>query len=309
MKPRKKLLLVAFGGGRNGAMLLGMYERGIVPDVITFSNTGTINKLEGEKPQTYKHVDLMSKWCVDHFGVPITTVHKSSMYKSLYDQCMKTSTLPSAAYGLRSCSDKWKIQPQDRFMNHYGPAIEVWNTCSNCGCIRANHERRRVIENGDCKRVGEKIETYLRCAGEFRRMFTPYKVEKALGFDAGEQHRAKFSEDSKYIYKYFLIEWGWYLEDCIAAYKRHGIPEPDKSACYYCPSTKKHQVIQLYNERPDLFWSAVAMEDNAIASGSLVTVKGLGRNWTWRELIGSEYPDMLPDPPRIACVCMDSEDE
>jgi len=41
----------AFGGGRNGAYLLGLYERGTRPDLIKFADTGE------EKPETYNHTD------------------------------------------------------------------------------------------------------------------------------------------------------------------------------------------------------------------------------------------------------------
>jgi len=40
------LLSVACGGGRNSAMILGMYEHQIKPDMILFADT------KGEKPET-----------------------------------------------------------------------------------------------------------------------------------------------------------------------------------------------------------------------------------------------------------------
>jgi len=51
-----QLLCVSFGGGTNStAMLIGLWERGIRPDFITFEDTG------GEKPHTYKHIEDMQK--------------------------------------------------------------------------------------------------------------------------------------------------------------------------------------------------------------------------------------------------------
>jgi len=259
-------LAVAFGGGRNGAMLLGMYERGIQPHVITFANTGRRDRTYGEKLRTYENVDRMSKWCEEHFGIPITEVHKDSMYQSLYDNCMETKTLPSAAYGFRSCSDKWKIQPQDKWFNNYAPAKELW------------------AKGG--------------------------KITKAIGYDAGESRRGEnMKESAKYKFWFPLKEWGWYLADCKEAYVRHGLPEPVKSACFFCPSSTKQEVLALAKENPEQFAQAVEMERNA-ASG-LRTVKGLGRHWTWESLvqISEQQMSLLPEAPQMACACFDSEDD
>ena len=54
-EPKKfEFLAVSFGGGTNStAMLCGMYERGIKPDLLMFADTGS------EYPQTYEHVAMM----------------------------------------------------------------------------------------------------------------------------------------------------------------------------------------------------------------------------------------------------------
>ena len=252
-------LKVSCGGGRNMAMILGMFERGIIPNVICFSDT------KGEKPETYEAIGRMTLWCLDHFGIPITTVTKTSMYESLEDNCLKKQMLPSAAYGFRSCSDKWKIQPMAKFMNNYAPAQAVW------------------------------------AAGK--------KVTNAIGYDAGESRRgANIKEDEKYRYWFPLVEWGWYLEDCVEAFKRHGLPVPPKSACYYCPSSTKAEVKALASNHPDLFARAVGMERNA--APNMQVIKGLGRHWSWEELvqISDQQMDLLRDPPGMACACFDSED-
>jgi hypothetical protein len=268
----EEFLAVSFGGGRNGAMLIGMYERGIRPNVITFANTGRVDRSHGEKRRTYQHVDLMSQWCEEKFGIPITEVHKTSIYGSLYDNCMAKNMLPSIAYGFHSCADKWKVQPQDKWFNNYGPAREIWA------------RREQIV--------------------------------KAIGYDAGEpqraEKRARTAENAtddweKYKYWYPLIEWGWFLEDCKSAYSRHGLPVPSKSACFYCPSSTKAEVIALSKNDPEQFAQAVAMERNA--APNLKTVKGLGRHWSWEGLvqISELQMQLLPEAPQMACACFDSD--
>src|SRR5207245_721355 len=116
MKPDKPMF-VAYGGGTNStALLVGLAEREQRPDLILFADTG------GEKPETYAHLNTMNEWLVTRGFPLITVVHKSSKYASLEDECLTRKTLPSLAFGWRSCSDKWKQEPQRKFLNHWEPA-------------------------------------------------------------------------------------------------------------------------------------------------------------------------------------------
>ena len=310
-------LAVACGGGRNMAMLIGMYEKGIRPDVITLADTGSTEgdptRRDGEKPETYAVLDEFSDWCEERFDCPIRRVYKRSKYKSLYDNCLQTKTLPSAAYGLRSCSDKWKIQPQERFMNNYAPVVAIWNVCQNCGKDKKTGHVAKFSKpmTGEGKR---KLVRFCRTDNpvfdihEPTTFFYPTAITKAIGYHAGEQSRIdKAHDDEKYKLWFPLMEWGWYTEECIAAFKRHGLTVPIKSACYFCPSSTKEEVVWLHDNHPDLFARAVALEDNA---EDLRTVKGLGRHWTWKELMQIAPADRkaLPNPSKMNCVCLDTED-
>jgi hypothetical protein len=113
--------IVSFGGGVNStAMLLGMYESVCEwkPDLILFADTG------GEKPETYAHRDEFSEWLVKHGFPEITTVREERF--TLEEECLKAKTLPSIVTGMRSCSDKFKIRPQDRFVKQWEPALKAW---------------------------------------------------------------------------------------------------------------------------------------------------------------------------------------
>ena len=108
------------------------------------------------------------------------------------------------------------------------------------------------------------------------------KVVKAIGFDAGEPHRAKESPDPKYENWYPLIEWGWDRDDCQAYLQERGL-KPGKSSCFFCPAMKKPEIIQLRKEHPQLLKKALAMEDVALTN--LTSVKGLGRRYSWKEFL------------------------
>jgi hypothetical protein len=51
---------------------------------------------------------------------------------------------------------------------------------------------------------------------------------------------------------------------------------------------RKPEVIQLAKEHPDLFERAVEIERNAKECGGLEVVKGLGRRWTWEDLVKAD---------------------
>jgi len=66
-------------------------------------------------------------------------------------------------------------------------------------------------------------------------------------------------------------------------------------------------VLDLAERHPDLFERAVEMERQALPS--LETVRGLGRHWSWAELLAAdrERRRELPETPPIACMCFDGE--
>lgn len=133
------------------------------------------------------------------------------------------------------------------------------------------------------------------------RGIDPASVIRMIGFDADETRRAKDFPNEKYP----LIEWNWGRDECVNAIKRAGLKLPGKSACFFCPSSKKHEILQLKRDYPDLAARAVAMENNA----ELTHIKGLGRDFAWRDLLAwnEAQIDMFPHESRIEidCGCYD----
>lgn len=86
-------------------MLVEFARRGIRPDLILFADTG------GEKPDTYAYLPVFQEFLA-RVGFPaVTTVRyqpRRAVYDTLESQCLHTGTLPSLAYGGKSCSLKYK---------------------------------------------------------------------------------------------------------------------------------------------------------------------------------------------------------
>ena len=199
------MIIVSYGGGTNStAMLIGMREQGLKPDAIIFCDT------KGEKPHTYKHIEVVSKWCIEN-GFPEIiklTNEKASRKGGLENMCLEAKSLPSIAYGFKTCSLIFKKEPFDDWIKAQGIT----------------------------------------------------KFERWIGIDAGEPNRAKVFEGTRYP----LIEWGWGRKECVEAIARAKLPQPGKSACFFCPSSKQHEILELKKQYPELAARAVAMEKNAI---------------------------------------------
>lgn len=250
-------LAVAFGGGLNSVALgIELVRRGIRPECFTMADTG------GELPETWELVERFSQWLLSH-GFPEVSVVRYRSKKhgdtSLEQECLRTKSLPSKAYGWSTCSEKWKARPQNAFLRLHEVFREEWRT------------GRKAI--------------------------------KLIGFDAGESRRVKYPVESRWENEYPLVEWGIFRENCqeIAASEGFSVP---KSSCFFCPSMRKSEIASLAKTHPELMSRALAMED--LAKPGLLSVKGLGRAFSWRELLfPTAEPDLFSEPPEQDCGCYD----
>lgn len=161
-------LVVAYGLGVNStALLVELAARGVRPDLVLFADTG------GEKPETYAYLPTVQEYLAGVGLPPVVTVRyepKTAPYRTLEGQCLHTGTLPSLAYGGKSCSLKWKRTPQDRYvLARFPPAALA-------------ARGRRVV-----RAIGFD-------AAEGRRTYAG--VVKAVGLDAGESHRLTWARPS-----------------------------------------------------------------------------------------------------------------
>ena len=261
--------IVAYGGGTNStAMLIGLCRKQIPVDLILFSDTG------GEHLHTYGYFPIINGWLAAHGMPEITRLEyrtREGLRLTLEQECLQSHSLPSIAYGYKSCSLKHKVHPQEKYCNHHPACREAWKR-------------------------GEKIN-------------------KFIGYDAGEGRRKKRAEDAerkdkKYNYQYPLIEWGWSRDDCIEVIRQEGLPLPGKSSCFFCPSMRPKEIRTLYHRHRDLYERAVAIEREA--KPYLTAVKGLGRNWAWEDFVEADanqivLPNFFPED-NLPCGCYSEED-
>lgn len=271
-----RLVAACFGAGVDStAMLVALHAAGIRPDVITFADTG------GEKPETIAHVQLMNDvlagWGWPRVDVCTKRPLAKTGYTDLYGNCFANETLPSLAFGMKSCSMKWKQGPQDQFLKgvksgpNAAPPHPLWE----------------------------------------RSVATGQRIVKLIGYDCGpaDTRRSKglSGGDRDFDYVYPLQVIGWAREECVAAIGAaigpHAIP--CKSACFYCPASKVWELYWLAAHHPELLELALELERRALTGKhsrfdevefgaswedlvrsadrfpSSTTTVGLGRSFAW----------------------------
>lgn len=115
--------IVSYGGGTNStAMLIHMANSGEKPDHILFADTG------GEKEGTYHYIKYFSAWLQGN-GMPQIEIvkykTKHGIELTLEQDILNNQVLPAIAYGWKTCSQKFKILPQERFIKERYPDEKI----------------------------------------------------------------------------------------------------------------------------------------------------------------------------------------
>lgn len=204
---QKQPLIVAYGLGVDStSALVELYRNGVRPDAILFADVGS------EKKETYAYLPIINGW-LKSVDFPEVTVVQYKVkdfknyppYHSIGENCLTNGTLPSLAFGFKSCSLKWKVTPQNQWTDKWLPAADYW---------KAGGKVRKII-GYDASPNDQK------------------RYAKASGL-----------EDEKYEYWYPLIEWGMDRNDCKDSIRSAGLPVPPKSACIFCPSTQPEELLE-----------------------------------------------------------------
>lgn len=198
--------IVSYGGGTNStAMLIGMAKLGIIPDHILFADTG------GEKEGTYHYLTYFNNWLFQNSMPLIETVKyktKIGIELSLEQDIINNNTLPAIAFGWKTCSQKFKIQPQEKFIKERYPDYDIMHYI---GFDLGERQRAKdnplyghfntfpLIEWGWSRKKCEEIilEAGLCLPGKSSCFFCPnMKKGEILALSDDEKKRVKFIEEN-----------------------------------------------------------------------------------------------------------------
>lgn len=253
--PVHQPLTLAYGLGVDStAIIVECAKRGIALDLILFANT------KAEKPETYAYLPVIQEYLAAQFMplIQVVEVSRKSKHESLEAECLTNQTLPSLAFGMKSCSLKWKVAPQNQFCNNWAPARTAW---------AAGLRVKKII--------GYDASPRDSCRGTFGQD----------GKGKGKCICCRTNPCKKYEYWYPLIEWGIDRDGCKDIIQAAGLPIPPKSACYFCPASHKEEIIWLRQEHPELYQRAIAIEETWLnGRHEKKSTRGLGRRFKWSEV-------------------------
>lgn len=261
--------IVNYGGGVNStALVCEAVRRGLRPDLIVFSDTGS------ERPETYAYLKTFNAWLEANRCPTVESVrwirsrapHKGE-FIPLHEWCERENSVPSRAFGFSGCTSKWKQQPIDRFLKEHLTVKE--------SLAKGKRPERWIGYDAD----------------------EPHRAERMLD---------KNPDGQLWEWRAPLVEWDMGRDECLQAIEKAGLPSPGKSACWMCPSMKKREIVQLGKDHPDLLERALRMERRAVQAGNIGTNlrKGLGGRLNWGEFLAGRDDE---EPEEEACGCYDGE--
>lgn len=246
-------VVVALGLGTDSvSMVCRMVREGLPIDRIQFADTGA------ELPHTYDYLPAFDAWLKAKGYPGVTVVYQTHRRPSaeakargikrgdrvtIQDAMWENATVPPPAFGFHSCSIRFKIVPCD-------DDLKTWPMA------------REALKRGK-------------------------RVVKLIGFEAGEDHRvtrcSPYQDSATALLCFPLRDWGMDRDACRLEIHRAGLPQPGKSACYFCPNRKVAEIVEMAKLYPEFAQRALALEARAQASGKL---KGT-------EAFASLYPDLV----------------
>jgi hypothetical protein len=133
-------------------------------------------------------------------------------------------------------------------------------------CLRTGHLPSKAYGLAGCttKWKIQPMERWRKSVGMNKGAF-------AVGYDAGESRRissaCKRGDDPNFTAWYPLVAWGIDREGCRKICEKEGITV-GKSPCFMCPNMRRSEWLDLRDNHPDLFATAMKIEEQAAANGN-----------------------------------------
>lgn len=198
------------------AMLVGMRQRDIRPDLILFADVGA------ERAVTYDYIPILQEWLKRTWDTKLTTVRYQPKnfknwphYYTIEENILTNTSLAAIAYGGHSCSAKWKISPMNSFIDAWPTAVDAWES-------------------------GVK----LRKAIGFE--YSPHELKRSKRCST---FAIQDDELDKYEMWFPLQDWKWNRERCATEISLAGLPIPSKSSCFFCTAMKPWEVDNLPEDK------------------------------------------------------------
>lgn len=221
----------SFGGGVQSVAVMVLQIQGMLPapfDEYVFANVGD----DSESPDTLTYMDEVIVPLAQRHGVTLTTVQKTLRGKPetlLQSIVRDNATIPIPVHmqggskSNRTCTIEWKVRVVDKY-------------------IRAHH-RNQHVEIG----IGFSTDETRRLNG------------RAEGWNDRYNDRSRYGFWKRFTYP--LLELGTSRTQAKKIITDFGLPEPARSACWFCPFLSRNRRIEQKRNEPHLWQAACELED------------------------------------------------
>lgn len=237
-QPRKHLTYISFGGGVQSTALLILSALGLrgVPraDVAIFADT------QAEIAETYAHVKRMTTWAAER-GIEVRTVTAGSLTDDvLHGKGESKSCVAIPAY---TVGKVWRPNMREKyraalfdFAESMGVTIKVEPE------LKPESPGEWVEGEGHLNRHCTYDYKMVPIVREVRRLLgitgKPTGDARAtclLGISVDEAGRMKPAREEWMTNQFPLVDARISREECRRIIGEHGIEQPPRSACYFCP--------------------------------------------------------------------------
>lgn len=218
--------VVMAGMGDDTTMMLAeMYSRGYEPDEIVFADTGS------EHQHTYEFIEHLKKWCAKHQWSKVVVLNKFDKQGkplSVIETAERDNTLPGAAFGVKSCTLRFKTETADKYFNNHPACWSAWGVSGK----------------------GKRLDTH---TGAILRI---------VGINADEPERAaNWRPEDKWVQVFPLVDWGIGEHESTEV-EKVGLYLPGKSSCICCPHMSGKELFLLKTVYPSDYKRIKTMEAN-----------------------------------------------
>jgi hypothetical protein len=228
--------IFSFGGGVQSTAVLALQAMGKIKPFkhYVFSNVGD----DSEHPATIAYINDVTKPFADRYGISFVETCKITWGKpeTLLQYLHRTKRsipipvrMQNGAPGNRTCTADYKIGVVDKWIKSQGfshAVIGLGISLDEFGRMRDLHWRDRPAAN--------------------RKKDGSYTNPRPFGFWKKRE--------------YPLIDLRMSRQDALNVIQAAGLPEPPRSACWFCPFTSRGRWIEMKTYEPELFQQAIDLE-------------------------------------------------
>jgi len=236
------------------ALLAAHGEIGPMPDCAIFADTGW------EPSAVYDHLDWLMSGNVLPFPVHVVSAGNIRDELLAAGAGNRWASIPAFAKTVTPAGALIPVFDED----DDGELVEIGSRRATTETVSIGMIRRQCTTEFKIVPIRRKVRELVDLT---RKRSPAYPVvEQWIGISCDEVIRAKPSFEAWQIKRFPLIEKRMSRQDCLAWLRRHGYPEPPKSACIGCPFHDNARWRRMRDHDPEAWADAVAA-DKALRTG------------------------------------------